>query len=80
MKCINTILSTPNTLKILVANKSLYYSYIKTELNDKKEMIINIFIAYVVPLLKYINHPAFLQERKLNLYATAYENNWFQNF
>ena len=38
-------------------------------------MIINIFSAYVVPLLKYINHPAFLQEWKLNLDAAAYEKN-----
>ena len=38
-------------------------------------MIINIFSAYVVPLLKYINHPALLQEWKINLDATAYERN-----
>ena len=36
-------------------------------------MIINIFSAYVVPLLKYINDTALLQERKLNLDAAAYE-------
>ena len=38
-------------------------------------MIINIFSAYVVPLLKDINHLAFLQEWKLNLDAEAYEIN-----
>ena len=38
-------------------------------------MIISIFSAYVVTLLKYINHPALLQEWKLNLDALAYENN-----
>ena len=38
-------------------------------------MIVNIFIEHVVPLLKYISHPALLQERKLNLYAEAYERN-----
>ena len=36
--------------------------------------MINIFSAYVVPLLKDINNPAFLQEWKLNLDAGAYEN------
>ena len=36
-------------------------------------MIINIFSAYVVPPLKDINHPALLQERKLNLDAAAYK-------
>ena len=38
-------------------------------------MIIKIFSAYVAPLLKDINHPAFLQEWKLNLDAEAYEHN-----
>ena len=38
-------------------------------------MVINIFSVYVVPLLKYINHPALLQEWKLNLDATSYERN-----
>ena len=38
-------------------------------------MIINIFIAYVEPLLKDINHPALLQEWKLNLDDAAYEKN-----
>ena len=38
-------------------------------------MIIKIFSAYVVPLLKYINHPALLQEWKLNLDAAEYEKN-----
>ena len=38
-------------------------------------MIINIFSEYVEPLLKDINHPALLQEWKLNIDAAAYENN-----
>ena len=44
-------------------------------MNDKKETKINIFSAYVVPMLKYINNPALLQEWKLNLDAAAYEKN-----
>ena len=51
MTCINTITSTSNTLKNLVVNKILNASYIQTEFNDKKKIIINIFSAYVVPLL-----------------------------
>ena len=39
------------------------------------KMIINICGAYVVPLLKFINHPEFIQEWKLNLDAAAYEKN-----
>ena len=61
MTCINTIPSTSNTLKNLVANKSLHSSYIQTELNDEKKIIINIFSAYVVPMIKDINHPSFRQ-------------------
>ena len=38
-------------------------------------MIINIFSAYVVLLLKDINHPALLQEWKLNIDASEYERN-----
>ena len=38
-------------------------------------MIINIFSAYVVPLLKYTNHPEFLQEWKINPDYAAHERN-----
>ena len=38
-------------------------------------MIIIIFSAYSVPLSKYINHPALLQEWKLNIDDAAYEKN-----
>ena len=73
--CINTTTSTSNTLKNMVVDKNLHSSYFQTEFNDKKEMIINIFSAYFVPLMKHINHPALLQEWKLNLDDKAYENN-----
>ena len=73
MTCINTIPSKPNTLKNLLLNKSLHYSYIKTEFNEKKETTIKIFSSYVAPLLKDINNPEFLQEWKLNLDAADYE-------
>ena len=73
MTCINKITSTSNTLKKLVVNNILHSSYIQTEFNDKKKIIINIFSAYVVPLLTYINYTALIQEWKLNLDAEAYE-------
>ena len=73
MTCINTIPSTSNTLKTLVLNKSLHSPYIQILFNDKKKIIINIFIAYVVPLQKYIIHPALLQEWKINLDVAAYQ-------
>ena len=42
-------------------------------------MIINIFSAYVEPLLKYINHTELLQKWKLNLDAEEYERNIYAN-
>ena len=41
----------------------------------KKDIIINIFIQYVVPLIKEINHPELLQEWRLNIDASEYERN-----
>ena len=38
-------------------------------------MIINIFSEYFVPLVIYINHPALLQEWKLDIDDTLYERN-----
>ena len=37
--------------------------------------MITIFNTYVTPQIKEINHPAFLQEWKLNLDAAEYEQN-----
>ena len=39
----------------------------------------NIFNTYVMPQIKEINHPAFLQERKLNIDAAEYERNMADN-
>ena len=75
MTCINTTPSTSNTLKNLVINKSFRSSYIWREFNDKKEIIINIFRAYVVTLLKDINHTALLQEWEINLDPAEYKRN-----
>ena len=47
MTCIIKIPSTSNTLKKLLLHKSLHYSYIQTEYNDKEKIIINTFITYV---------------------------------
>ena len=38
-------------------------------------MIINIFSAYFLPLLKDTNHPAMIQKWKLNIDAESYERN-----
>ena len=73
MICSTTIPSTSNTLNNLLVHESSHYSYIQKEFNDKKEDIINIFSAYVAPLIKEIYHPELLQERRLNIDAAEYE-------
>ena len=39
----------------------------------------NILNTYVTPQIKEINHPAFLQEWKLNIDAAEYERNMAAN-
>ena len=73
MTCINTILSTSNTLKKLLLHKSLLSSYIQTEYDYKEEIKNNTFITYVEPLLDDTNHPTLFQEWKLNLDAASHE-------
>ena len=43
------------------------------------EQMITIFSTYVTPQIKEINHPAFLQEWKLNLDAAEYGKNMKAN-
>ena len=80
MICATTITSTSNTLDRLLVYTSFHSSYIQNEFNVRKEEIINIFSAYVEPLIKEINHPTLLQEWKLNLDAAEYERNIDANF
>ena len=75
MTCITTIPSTSNTLKNFSLNKKFHSSCIQREFNDKKYMVINIFSAYAGTLLEYINHPALLQEWKLNHDDAYYKRN-----
>ena len=72
MTCINTIPSTSNGLRSFL-HKSLHSSYIQTEYNDKDEIINNTFTTYVEPFLEDINHPALIQEWKLNVDSASYE-------
>ena len=70
-----TIFSISNTLKKLFLQYDLYSSYNQNKYIGKYEIIQNIFITYVEPLLNYINHNKFLQEWKINIDAPAYEQN-----
>ena len=75
MLCFITIPSTSNTLKNLLINSNYHSSYSTIELNTKKEQMGTIFNTYVTLQIKEINHPAFLQEWKLNIDAAEYEIN-----
>ena len=67
--------STSNTLNNLLVNESSHSSYIQKEFTDKKDMMINIFSAYVEPLINESNHSELLQEWTLNIDATEYDQN-----
>ena len=73
--CSTTIPFTSNILKNLLVNSCSHSLYTNKEFNDKKEDIINIFSAYVAPLIKKIYHPALLQEWRLNIDAAVYKSN-----
>ena len=63
----------------MLLHKSLHYSYIQTDYNDKGEIINNTFITYVEPLLDDFNNNALLQEWKLNLDDAAHEKKIYAN-
>ena len=75
MTCTTIIPSISSTLKKLLLQCNLHSSYNQTKYIYEEEIIHNIFSTYVEPLLNYINHPALVQEWKLNLDAPAYEKN-----
>ena len=68
-----TITSSSNTLKNLLVNSNYHSSYSTQEFNTKKEQMSIIFNTYVTPQINKINHPAFIQEWKLNIDAAEHE-------
>ena len=74
MNCTTVIPSISNTLNNLLLQSDFHSSYIQTIYNGKEEVTNNIFSKYVEPLLNDINHPALVQEWKLNIDAAVYEN------
>ena len=73
MTCTTKILSISNMLKTLLLQYNFHSSYNQNIYIGEEEIIHNIFSTYVEPLFNYINHPALLQEWKLNLDTPAYE-------
>ena len=76
MLCYTTITSTSNILKNLVNSSNYHSSYSTEKFNTENEQMSRLFSKYVTPQIKEINHPAFIQEWKLNIYATEYEKIW----
>ena len=75
MTCTTTITSISNTLHKLLLQYDLHSPYNQTKYIGEEVIILNIFTTSIESLLKYIKHPAFIQQWKLNLDSSAYEKN-----
>ena len=73
MACYTTITSVSNNVKKLNIMSDFSYGYIHNLYHDKQDSIDDLFCQYIKPLLKYIDHPALIQQSKQNIDATAYE-------
>ena len=72
--CYTEISSLKNTIKKLQILSTLHSIYQKNFCHDKQDIIVEIFFyQYYLPLLKYIDHPALIQEWKQNIDSAAYE-------
>ena len=75
MTCTTPSPSISSMLKKLLLQYNLHSSYNQTKYIGEEEIIHNIFITYVEPLLNYIKHPALVQAWKISLDDPAYETN-----
>ena len=75
MLCYTTITSTSNTLKDFYISQDYHSLYSTDNFNNQKEAMSILFSTYITPQIKEIYHPAIIQEWKLNIDATEYENN-----
>ena len=66
MACYTEIYSVENTIKKLHIKSDFHSGYIYNFYRNKQEIIDELFYQYQLPLLKYINHPALIQEWKKN--------------
>ena len=73
MTCTTAIPSISNTMKKFSLQYNFYSSYNQNIYIGEDEIVHNIFSTTVEPLLNLINHPALVQEYKLNLDAPSYE-------
>ena len=74
MACYTVISYVENTLNKFHIQSNLHTDYKHKFYHDKRDKFDELFDQYHLTLLKYIDHPALIQEWKQNLYAAAYEN------
>ena len=75
MACYIAISSVANTLKKFHIQYNFFTVYKQNFYHNKQDKFDEIFDQYYLPLLKYIDHPAFIQEWRENLDGAAYKNN-----
>ena len=72
MNFTTAIPSISSTLNKFLLQYNLHSLYNQKIYIGEEEIIHNIFSTYVEPLLNYINHPALVQQQKINLDDPAY--------
>ena len=81
MAFITEISSVANTINKLHIQHPLHYFYQQKLLRDKQEIIDELFFQYPIPLLKNIDHPAFItQWEKYVLYCLQKNTSFFEFF
>ena len=61
MACYTEIHSVANTINKLYIMSDVHFGYIHNFYHDKQGVVDELFFQYNKPLLKYIDHPTFIQ-------------------
>ena len=69
------ISSVENTINKLHIQSNFYFVYKQNFYHDKQDKTDDLFGWYQITLLNDVDHPALIEEWKLNIDAAAYENN-----
>ena len=74
IECYRKIASASNTFKIITICSSFYRDFVWTYYNDKGDAFEYIFGGYINTYTEKIYYPALIEEQKLILDTSAYEN------
>ena len=75
MACYTVISSVADTLNKFHIQSNLHNGYKHNFYHDKQDAFDELFCQYHILLLKYIDHPALIQEQNQNIDSAAYEEN-----